>query len=367
MKHPLIAAAVLAGLFPCAAVSGEYQALKYPAPPAQGTWAVLDRDGANRRVEPYLSSLGGGEAGTGVIASPPFAVEVDKITFTLCGHDGNGGGREKNFIALVDATSGGTILKTPAPGSDPMRELSWDVAPLKGRKVRIEVHDGLAEGAFAWLGVGRIDAGPPLTVDFSQGVPEGWKVTVRPEEDRTEVVTDGVPFLRRPSVYTLVPAVGECEIPCGVEAQRLFFLGGTVPGGKPLEDYGSIEIVYRDGSADRVPLLFGYTLDDDLKLLSKSKAMYLHPSGDVFEPYLVVACRPEVIEKIVLRRNPKQSLLPRITAITCQTTAANDHLAALPDSKPSAEEAAWIKSHTITADSPRMDEITAEIRRANKM
>ena len=35
-----------------------YQALHYPQPGAGGTWSILERDGANRQVEPYLSSLG---------------------------------------------------------------------------------------------------------------------------------------------------------------------------------------------------------------------------------------------------------------------------------------------------------------------
>ena len=93
-------------------MSSLYKALRCPSPASHGTWAVLDFDGARRPVEPYLSSLGGGELGTGVIASPPFPVSLDTITFTVCGHDGQGGGREQNFVALVDAASNETLKRT---------------------------------------------------------------------------------------------------------------------------------------------------------------------------------------------------------------------------------------------------------------
>jgi hypothetical protein len=114
-------------------------------------------------------------------------------------------------------------------------------------------------------------------------------------------------------------------------------------------------------------LTLGYTLDVELKLPSKSKAMNVRPSGDVFQQYLVVGPRAEVIEKIVLRASDEHDVVPRITAVTCQTSASSELLTPLPGSKPGADEAAWIESHTITADSPDMNGIAAEIRRAHKM
>lgn len=374
-KRVLIAAALLAGVLALVAVaqdgagiSAKYKALKY-VPPAStaGTWAVLDRDGANRQVEPYLSSLGGGEAGTGVIVSPPFDLTADTLTFTICGHDGQDGGRQKNFIALLDADSGETLNRTMAPGSDPMQERSWNVGGLKGRKVRIEVRDGIAAGAFAWLGIGRIDAGPPLSIDFRQGMPKDWKAETLPSQPRSELVPGGIPFMRYAATYTMIPANGAAEIPCGFAAQRLFLLGGTVAGGKPLEIYGRIEIVYREGPVERYPLMYGFTLDGDGKLLSRCKAIHLHPSGDPFQHYLVLKPRSGVIEKIRLSRNPKHDLTPRITAITCETAASGKNLQSLPDTKLAEEEQAWIESHAISPGSMKLQEIAAEIRRSHKM
>lgn len=344
-----------------------YKGLRYTPTASSGTWAILQRDGANRQVPRYLSSLGGGETGTGMIASPPFRISGDTIVLTICGHDGQHGGQDKNVVALVDTRTGQALFKSAAPGNDAMQERSWDVSKLHGREVRIEVRDGDSGGAFAWLGVGRIDAGDALWVDFRTGMPQGWAAKAEPTRDRPEVVRGGIPFLRHPSEYTMVPASGARELPCGFAAERVFVLGGTVATGRPLEVAGFLDVVYRNGSRDSFPLIVGYTLDVAGKMLSKSKAMHLHASADPFQHYLVIALRPEVLEKIVLRRNPEQPAIPRITAVTFQTTAAGKELEALPDARPSADEDAWIRSQAIIAGSPDMSQIQAEIRRANKM
>jgi hypothetical protein len=185
------------------------------------------------------------------------------------------------------------------------------------------------------------------------------------------LIEGGIPFaaLRR----TMVPAAGAAEIPCGFVAERLFFLGCTVFSGKPLEVHGQIEIVYRGGRTDSFPLMVGYTLDGAFKLPSKSNAMHLHPSGDPFQRYLVIAPRRDVIETIRLRRDGGQPRPPSITAITCETApdtdtdAASKNLEPLPDCKPGPGEQAWIRSHAISPSSPEMEEITAEIKRAHKM
>jgi len=350
-----------------AAFAQTYKGLKYSPAPASGTWAILDRDGANRPVARYLSSLGGGETGTGVIVSPAFVIASDKIVFTICGHDGPSGGQGKNFIALIDSRKGATLQKTFAPGNDAMQERSWDVAKLRGREVRIEIHDGDPGTGFAWLGVGRIDAGDPLRVDFRDGLPKDWNTILDPVQSRPEILRNGVPFLRHASQYSLAPASGKREIACGFAAERIFFLGGTVAYGRPLETVGFIDLEYRDGSRDSIPLMVGFTLDIAGKQLSRSKAIHLHPSADPFQHYLVVAPRPGEIEKIVLRASAEAASTPRITAITFQTQATGDQLEPLPDAKPAVEEEAWIRSHVITARSLDMERIVAEIRQAHKM
>jgi len=349
------------------AAAESFKGLKYSPAPATGTWAVVDRDGANRQVPRYLSSLGAGETGTGVIASPSFRIAADRIVFSICGHDGQSGKQNKNYVALVDTRKRQVLEKTPAPGNDAMQERSWDVSKLKGREVRIELHDGDSGGAFAWFGVGKIDAGDALRIDFQNGLPKDWVTKVQPTRERPEVLSGGVPFLRHMTQYSLVPTTGTREIACGFAARRIFFLGGTVADGRPLDVAGAIDIVYRDGSRDSIPLMVGYTLDLAGKMLSHSKAIHLHASSDPFQHYLVIVPRSEPIETIVLRPSAERAAQPRITAITFQTDAASENLEALPDVTLGDKEQAWIQSHAITAGSPDMKQITEEIRQANKL
>lgn len=344
-----------------------YQALKVPAPEVGNTWAVLDRDGANRQVERYLSSLAGGETGTGVISSPVFRIEVESIRLTVCGHDGPGGGQKKNFVALVDARKGQVLRQAPAPGSDAMQEVVWEVGDLRGREVRIEVHDGHSGSAFAWIGVGRINAGP-FAVDFRQGMPAAWVAQSDPAIQAEEEILPGpIPFRRYRGHYSLIPAGGAVELPCAFAARYLFFLGGTVADGKPLEVYGQIELVYRGGTREVFPLLYGFTLDRGGKMLSPSKALHLHRTADPFQHYLVIAPKPEPIEKIVLRREPGKDITPRITGVTCQTDVASPHLVPLPSGPCPAEEAAWIARHALRPGHPDLGAIVAEIRRVHKL
>jgi hypothetical protein len=100
-------------------------------------------------------------------------------------------------------------------------------------------------------------------------------------------------------------------------------------------------------------------------LLSPSKAIHLHPSADPFQYYLVIAPRNEAIDKIRLMAEPGSGSVPRITAITCETSAVNDRLIPLPATSLSAEETAWIAGHTISADSLDLDRIVEEIRKAH--
>lgn len=328
-------------------VSTVYQAMKCPAASLGTTWAILQRDGANRQTEPYLSSLGQGEAGVGVVSSPPFVIAGDSITCTVRGHDSREGGGGKNYVALVDARKGNVLMKTPPPGVDTLKETVWDVGSLEGKEVRVEIHDGDGGGAFAWLGVEQIDASPALKVDFRAGMPDGWE---RPEQKSTvtyETLGDGIPFMRNAAVFSLIPASGDVEFACGFEADRLFFLGCTVPGGQPLVTYGGIEIHYREGSPDVIPLLCGFTLDGRHKLLSPSMASWLHPTSDPYQNYLAIRPHSGVIEKIRLVAGPDRQAIPRITAITCRTSATSDQLMPLPALAPSTLEAAWLSTHTL--------------------
>lgn len=330
-----------------------YQSLNCPTARRGSTWAVLDRDGANRAVAPYLSSLGHGESGTGTVTSPSFVIASDEIVFTICGHDGQGGGHGKNFIALVDVRKGKTLLQTPAPGNDALQTRSWDVSRFRGMEVRIEVHDGDAGTAFAWLGIGQIDASAAMKVDFRRGIPESWVRQDGHEEPRYELLPGSVPFRRDQRTYSIMRKRGAVEIPCGFTAQRLFLLGCTVAGGQPPLTYGAVEVHYRDGTWDTIPLICGVTLDGQYKCLSPAKTLQLHPSSDPYQPYLAVLPKHQVIAKLRLVTDEVRGAVPRITAITCETTDSSTRLAPLMSRPMSAEESAWIQAHSVTPESLR--------------
>jgi hypothetical protein len=373
MQRRLVLSAALVLLVAATASAAEtsavkFQALKCPAAvAATDTWTVADRDGANRQVDPYLSSLGAGETGTGVIVSPSFRISTPTITFTICGHDGPQGKQNKNFIALVDVRKAQVLRQTPAPGGDAMKAESWNVADYRDREVRIEVRDGIAEGAFAWMGVGRIDAGEGLKVDFKNGLPKGWTTQSAPAaEPKTEVLAGAVPFERLVSDYSVVPAAKAQEIVCNFAAKRLYLLGCTVPGGVPGTQCGAIEIVYRGGDKETIPLILGFTLDASGKQISRSKITRLSPSADPFQHILAITPKADAIEKIVLRRDPKQEYAPRITAITCETDASAAKLKPLPAAA-NAEGRTQIQALAVSAASVKVDEIVPEVRRIHKV
>lgn len=333
-------------------VTANYQALAR-RPLSQGsTWTIADRDGANRSVTAYLSSLGQGEAGTGTITSNEFVLGGRAITFTLCGHDGQGGGRHENFIALVDAATHRILKKTEAPNHDAMQPFTWDISELKGTKARIEVHDGISGSAYAWFGVGEIDASPAFKINFSQGMPRGWASPEQKMSPQVDLITEGVPFRQDADRSNLIPAQGSIELPCGFAANRLFFLGATVDAGRTGACYGGIEIHYQTGSPDVIPLIYGDTLTDPQ---NEPKATHLHATTPLHQFYLAITPQPLVIEKIRLVADPKQGPIPLITAVTCETTAAHGRLVPLTKQSISQQETNWIDAHSIDSASPRLN------------
>lgn len=349
----------------CAAVAGK-------------TWGLLDRDGANRPTEPYLSSLVGGEAQTGSIGSPPFVLSVEKIRFTIRGHDGREGGRDENFLVLLDNKTGNTLRKTHAPGNDALQEREWDVADLKGRTVRIAAVDGNSAGAFAWLGVGQIEAGAEMTIDFRQGIPDGWKTAAKPDDGkgRERIVVDNgpVPFQVYEDTYTWIPENGVGEVAIGTTVRRLFFLGCTVSSNRVLQTYGHVDIVYADDSKETYPLVYGFTLEGAYKIPSRGKASHVLPVGDGTQYLLGIRPAHRVIRKIVLRRAAPDLPRPRISAVTCEleqasalaldaVDAADSVLERLAPARATPDDDAWLAGHILSADGPKWQTFAGEIRR----
>lgn len=158
-------------------------------PASAATWRVLDYDGAGRRVPLYLSSLGGGEMGIGAVRSETFVLDADVVSFEMNGADGWPGQRRfRNWFALCDADTGLALRLTPPPGNDNMTPVRWDVVELIGRRVYLRGVDGLAEGAFAWIGWQNVRVGErELMGELKLGeLPRGWTEETPPEGKSVE-------------------------------------------------------------------------------------------------------------------------------------------------------------------------------------
>ena len=113
------------------------------------------RDG--KKNESYISSLpSGGESLTGILRSAPFEMPKE-LRFYLCGHRGypNDPPHNKNFIRLLDAKTGEELHRAYPPRSDTGHLVRW-IGKI-GRKVNLEIVDGDTGGAFAWIGIARLN------------------------------------------------------------------------------------------------------------------------------------------------------------------------------------------------------------------
>jgi putative heme-binding domain-containing protein len=131
------------------------------APEADGPWAFQERACADGRRAQLMSSHPRGETLTGVLRSASFPLPR-RLSFYLAGHDGVPGqpAHRKNVVRLRDARTRAVLREAFPPRHDTARRIEWDLADLAGALAFIEVTDGDAGRAYAWLAVGRFD--PPL-------------------------------------------------------------------------------------------------------------------------------------------------------------------------------------------------------------
>jgi hypothetical protein len=138
---------------------------------AAPTWGVLDRDGANRPVGPYLSSLAGGEAGTGALRSAPFVLPAGLAEYRF---DACGWGAASGFY-LCDAATGEVLRQAAPPGQDAFKPVVWPVGDLAGRKVYFRAVDAVSAAGYAWLGCRAVPLTDGKPTVLQRGKPaEGW-------------------------------------------------------------------------------------------------------------------------------------------------------------------------------------------------
>ncbi len=109
----------------------------------------------------FLSTLPGGETGTGKLRSTSFAIP-EKLSFYIAGHIGNP--RDPviamNFVRLHDAKTHDILAESQPPRNDTAQQISWDLKAHAGKNAYLEIVDGDDRRAYAWLAVGRFE--PPV-------------------------------------------------------------------------------------------------------------------------------------------------------------------------------------------------------------
>jgi len=141
------------------------------SPAIKSPWAFQERPCADGKTAQVLSSFPKGEKLTGIATSPAFPL-TGKISFYLCGHDGptEAPAAKKNLVRLRDAATRAVLREVAPPRSDTAQRIEWDLAEFAGRSGVIEITDGDAGPAFAWLAVGRFDRPALAPTDPSTAV-----------------------------------------------------------------------------------------------------------------------------------------------------------------------------------------------------
>ena len=140
-------------------------------------WTSLSLDGRRQRVDPWViqarasadgngdaaffCSLPRGEQMTGVLRSAAFAAP-ERLRFYCAGHIGPPGQpiTTNNYIRLCDADTRAVLFETTPPRNDLAQRIEWRLDAYRGKRVYVEIVDGDAGRAFAWLAVGRFSHAP---------------------------------------------------------------------------------------------------------------------------------------------------------------------------------------------------------------
>src|SRR5262249_48861142 len=104
------------------------------------------------------SLMPSGEKNTGLLRSKAFTIP-EKLSFFMAGHDGRPAKppQGKNLIRLIEADTHETLIQTGPPRNDVAQSFSWDLSKWAGKQGVVEIVDGDAGDAFAWLAVGRFE------------------------------------------------------------------------------------------------------------------------------------------------------------------------------------------------------------------
>ncbi len=142
-----------------ASASAEWQALPLAGAETAVPWIFQDRKCGDGRTGQVISSLApGGEALTGILRSQSFPLPA-KLSFYLCGHDGQPDQPAKGVNKVLLKSADGRVLReAKPPRNDVARKVEWTFsADELGKSAVLEVVDGDTGSAYAWLAIGRFE------------------------------------------------------------------------------------------------------------------------------------------------------------------------------------------------------------------
>jgi putative heme-binding domain-containing protein len=123
-------------------------------------WIVEKRRSADRDKEAdfICSLMPSGEKNTGLLRSKTFTIP-EKLSFFMAGHDGRPAKppQGKNLIRLIAADTLETLVQAGPPRNDVAQAFTWDLSKWVGKQGVVEIVDGDAGDAYAWLAVGRFE------------------------------------------------------------------------------------------------------------------------------------------------------------------------------------------------------------------
>ena len=136
-----------------------WENIPLPNAPTANPWGVRPRksaDGANDTL--FFDSITNGEHLTGILRSAPFVLP-EKLTFWMCGHNGNPGTDPPpvNHVRLKLQDTGEVIAKEVPPRNDMAQKYSWDLSKWAGKQAVFEVVDADTGGGYAWLAISRFE------------------------------------------------------------------------------------------------------------------------------------------------------------------------------------------------------------------
>ncbi len=307
-----------------------------------GIWKVEQ----SRFDAPFLSSLAYGEMEVGMVQSPQFRIEGDRIRLVLRGWDGRHDEINSHRVELIDAVSHKVLRNARPPLTDSPTPQEWDVRDLKGRRVYVRLADGNSYPSFAWLGIDELDARPSYHVKLN--TPEatrGWSSSAGESMQR---IISGVPF--QCVDRSVVPDGGSYTVNIQAKASRLYLYGMTHSadrGNNVWEDprqvqnrfwisdrLGSVRVRYADGVSETYPLVLGESLWWGLRFLNApepfistpraraalQRGLRLHPQGPSPDGRYIamIRLRPVRVASVTLFDSNHKSGVPIILGMTLE-------------------------------------------------